>query len=307
MKPNSIEKEIANSLPKWDMRNPLSAAIITAILPRTDSQEKRVVCFDIDSKIEVTDEWMEANAPMAGRMLVINSDLTVRVLDDQLFHSIYQPHDTPIDVKDDLQSGATDSSELTTVRGEYAELALILKGHDHPENIANLKHTIERCNHLEAGCVNLSGAIDRIDYACGEPNEMEVSDYAVHQNDEAVIERVKAVVAERKQLSKWKGEAITVMDGWSKLEGLVRDHKDVIMGADISETAIRFINERDEVKAENRHLFAWQTAILGSFDPSCNVTKELSSVTGRTFTESNSKPEVHDPVEISTDRHPDAP
>ena len=46
----------------------------------------------------------------------------------------------------------------------------------------------ERC---KQGCIRLSYAIDRIDYACGEPNEMEVSDYAIHQNEERVVQRVK--------------------------------------------------------------------------------------------------------------------
>ena len=46
----------------------------------------------------------------------------------------------------------------------------------------------ERC---KQGCISLSHAIDRIDYACGEPNEMGVSEYCVHQNDEAVVARVK--------------------------------------------------------------------------------------------------------------------
>lgn len=46
----------------------------------------------------------------------------------------------------------------------------------------------ERC---KQGCINLSFAIDRIDYVCGEPNEMEVSDYALHQDEKHVVERVK--------------------------------------------------------------------------------------------------------------------
>lgn len=46
----------------------------------------------------------------------------------------------------------------------------------------------ERC---KQGCIKLSFAIDRIDYACGEPNEMEVSDYAIHQNEYRVVQRVK--------------------------------------------------------------------------------------------------------------------
>ena len=48
----------------------------------------------------------------------------------------------------------------------------------------------ERCRD---GCISLSHSIDRIDYACGEPNEMGVSEYCVHQNDEAVVARVKGM------------------------------------------------------------------------------------------------------------------
>ena len=54
----------------------------------------------------------------------------------------------------------------------------------------------ERC---KQGCINLSFAIDRIDYVCGEPNEMEVSDYALHQDEKHVVERVK------KQLEAMRG------------------------------------------------------------------------------------------------------
>lgn len=51
-------------------------------------------------------------------------------------------------------------------------------------------------NKCREGCIALSHSIDRIDYLCGEPNEMGVSDYCVHQNDEAVVERVKAKLTE---------------------------------------------------------------------------------------------------------------
>lgn len=43
------------------------------------------------------------------------------------------------------------------------------------------------------GCISLSRSIECIDYACGEPNEMGVSEYCVHQNDEAVVARVKGM------------------------------------------------------------------------------------------------------------------
>lgn len=49
----------------------------------------------------------------------------------------------------------------------------------------------ERC---AAGCEKLSSALDRIDYACGEPNAQEVSDYCVHQNENAVVRRVVALL-----------------------------------------------------------------------------------------------------------------
>lgn len=51
------------------------------------------------------------------------------------------------------------------------------------------------------GCVICSGhalshALSRIDYACGEPNEMECSDYDVHYNEDEVVKRVVAFRAE---------------------------------------------------------------------------------------------------------------
>lgn len=55
-----------------------------------------------------------------------------------------------------------------------------------------LKEYAERC---KQGCIKLSFAIGQIDYVCGEPNDMEVSDYCLHQNEEAVVERVKTKIA----------------------------------------------------------------------------------------------------------------
>lgn len=105
----------------------------------------------------------------------------------------------------------------------------------------------------------------------------------------SIYQNINFVIDERKQLARWKEEALTVMGKWDKVDALIRKHPDCILGHDVSDTAIKFINERDEMKEANRHLFDWQNAVLGSFDPSCNVTKELSSVMGRTFIEVNSR------------------
>lgn len=49
---------------------------------------------------------------------------------------------------------------------------------------------------LVCACQKLSAALSRISYACGEPNENECSDYDVHADEDAVVEQVRARVAE---------------------------------------------------------------------------------------------------------------
>lgn len=53
-----------------------------------------------------------------------------------------------------------------------------------------MQRVSEYAERYKQGCIKLSSAIDRIDYACGDPNDMEVSDYAIHQNEEQVVRRV---------------------------------------------------------------------------------------------------------------------
>lgn len=57
-----------------------------------------------------------------------------------------------------------------------------------------------RATCLVCACIKLSAAIDRIDYACGEPNEMEVSGYTIHCNEDVVVENVQKLKAERDAL-----------------------------------------------------------------------------------------------------------
>lgn len=45
-----------------------------------------------------------------------------------------------------------------------------------------------------------SRALSKIDYMCGKPNEMELSSYDVSYNEGAVVEHVKALVAENVRL-----------------------------------------------------------------------------------------------------------
>ena len=79
---------------------------------------------------------------------------------------------------------------------------------DPAKEISELKAYAQKC---KDGCITLSHSIDRIDYACGEPNEMEVSDYCIHQCDEAVVERVKAKMAEIQAMREAIKEAYEVI------------------------------------------------------------------------------------------------
>lgn len=89
----------------------------------------------------------------------------------------------------------------------------------------------ERC---KEGCIKLSFAIDRIDYACGNPNEMEVSDYALHQNEEHVVQRVKEKLEAMREAIKEAHGALKAIDDLHNW--------DFPSGGEFSDTAIEAFN-----------------------------------------------------------------
>jgi hypothetical protein len=52
------------------------------------------------------------------------------------------------------------------------------------------KDLLSRIKTLETACAELSSCLSVIDYACGEPNEMCVSEYDVHADPHTVVFRV---------------------------------------------------------------------------------------------------------------------
>lgn len=76
----------------------------------------------------------------------------------------------------------------------------------------NLVQELEKskayANRCKQGCISLSFAIDRIDYACGEPNEMECSDYCIHQNEKHVVKRVNEKLSAMREALKEAHQAI---------------------------------------------------------------------------------------------------
>lgn len=68
----------------------------------------------------------------------------------------------------------------------------------------------------KSGCpycalVKLSHALSRIDYLCGEPNDMQCSGYDVHQSEDAVVEHVEACLSHRRAV---EGEKPATLRQW---------------------------------------------------------------------------------------------
>lgn len=51
---------------------------------------------------------------------------------------------------------------------------------------------------------------------------------------------------ERDVLARWKKEALAYMRKWGAVDEAVREHPDTLVGHNITDTALRFIRERDE-------------------------------------------------------------
>ncbi|NBR00722.1 MAG: hypothetical protein EBT79_12740 [Actinobacteria bacterium] len=108
------------------------------------------------------------------------------------------------------------SDELEQLRAENRRLRDVLRWtnntisqyaqHSTPSEamasaIAGVRAEIERLwaeiERLRAECIELNSALSRIDYACGEPNEMGCSEYDVHADPEVVVRRVTERLAQR--------------------------------------------------------------------------------------------------------------
>ena len=51
-----------------------------------------------------------------------------------------------------------------------------------------------RGNCLVCGLMKLSAALSEIDYLCGPPNNMHVSDYDIYYDENAVVEKVRKLL-----------------------------------------------------------------------------------------------------------------
>lgn len=60
---------------------------------------------------------------------------------------------------------------------------------------------------------------------------------------------IAALRAEVERLNQWKHETLTIQQWWQDVDSAVRARPDSL-GRDVSKTALRFIDERDELKAE---------------------------------------------------------
>jgi len=172
--------------------------------------------------------------------------------------------------------------------------ALTILNNRHREQIGKLERERDELRESKAnayaakyrdGCISLSHSIDRIDYLCGEPNEMGVSDYCVHQNDEAVVERVRQLRKERDELRealsgrtvscsrcneagyKLAGFEAEVAGLRAENEDLRDEARNAIRRAEFA--AVAALDERDRLMRENERLHAHLDELTAATIHSC--------------------------------------
>jgi hypothetical protein len=79
-------------------------------------------------------------------------------------------------------------------------------------------------NCLVCGCEKLTHALDRISYACGEPNEHGLSEYGNHYDEEIVVKQVEQLRADLKQCAFPLDEIITHLAVLAKALRICRQH-----------------------------------------------------------------------------------
>jgi hypothetical protein len=145
------------------------------------------------------------------------------------------------------------------------------------EQLAAYKKSFPTCDRhapsggTRAGCLicaleKLSAALSRIDYACGEPNDMQVSGYDVHCNEDAVVEQVEKMVKRLAAVRPTTPESLPrflqILDG-AIAEERKNSLDDTAYGADLRavmrenvqvlEECVEWIRVMANIQAQTRH------------------------------------------------------
>ncbi len=74
--------------------------------------------------------------------------------------------------------------------------------------------------------------------------------------ERALRNQLQAADDEVARLAKWKREQLEVSAWWSTLEDYVRKHREARLGQNVSAIALRWLQERDELRAQLERLRA---------------------------------------------------